>query len=272
MSKFAIPVLATFAAAVWLWAWNRFVPRPPDRLVKPGFMVRPTGSLVFFGLLLFYFVPKLLAACLLGFSPPPTKFAASPELYVVGFAAMVFSAPVVILAVLTAASAQSLPWIAVGVTTRGLRGAVAEGVRSCFEWFPLVASTNTVVRLLIPKKTAEINPVERLLLDQPSFEIALWAAAAAVIAAPIIEEMIFRGLLQTWFGFATPVLTVLCSSVIFAAIHWNAWPDPIALVLVGIMLGLAYQRTQVLLAPVVAHSCFNGVMTVVALLAGDRTG
>jgi membrane protease YdiL (CAAX protease family) len=58
---------------------------------------------------------------------------------------------------------------------------------------------------------------------------------------------------------------VYASSLLFAAVHWNAWPAPIPLFFLALFLGLAAARTQTLLAPFLLHAAFNAT-TVLALL------
>jgi membrane protease YdiL (CAAX protease family) len=89
--------------------------------------------------------------------------------------------------------------------------------------------------------------------------IAPWFVALAVVAAPIFEEFIFRGLV---FGGLRRSLglwpAVLASSAIFAIVH-----PPIAVMPVfglGVCAALAYERTGFLLAPMLVHAVYNAAM------------
>ena len=89
--------------------------------------------------------------------------------------------------------------------------------------------------------------------------IAPWLVALTVVAAPIFEEFIFRGLV---FGGLRRSLglwpAVLASSAIFAIVH-----PPIAVVPVfglGVCAALAYERTGFLLAPMLVHAVYNVAM------------
>ncbi|MFL5330595.1 MAG: CPBP family intramembrane glutamic endopeptidase [Gemmataceae bacterium] len=57
-------------------------------------------------------------------------------------------------------------------------------------------------------------------------------------------------------------------SVLFAMLHAQSWPDPIALTVLGIGLGWLAWRTQSLAAPVVCHALFN-VMSLAQLRFGS---
>jgi hypothetical protein len=72
-----------------------------------------------------------------------------------------------------------------------------------------------------------------------------------------------------WTGVA-----IILTSLIFAALHAAQWPAPIPLFLLAVGLGLVYQRTGSLLAPIVMHAVFNGFSTLmlffVALQGADK--
>ncbi|MFL6970565.1 MAG: CPBP family intramembrane glutamic endopeptidase [Xanthobacteraceae bacterium] len=87
----------------------------------------------------------------------------------------------------------------------------------------------------------------------------LWLAAVAVIAAPIFEEFVFRGLvfrgLRRSFG---PGMATLASAAIFAIVH-----PPISVIpvfIMGVGAALVYQRAGMLLAPIVLHAVYNATV------------
>lgn len=54
-------------------------------------------------------------------------------------------------------------------------------------------------------------------------------------------------------------LAVLGSSMFFAVAHSTAWPSPIPLFLLALVLARLAQRSQNLIGPIVLHACFNAV-------------
>ena len=62
-------------------------------------------------------------------------------------------------------------------------------------------------------------------------------------------------------------LPILLTSFFFAAMHLSQWPAPVAIFLLSMALGTVYQRTGSLLAAVTMHATFNGVNTLLLLLA-----
>jgi uncharacterized protein len=76
---------------------------------------------------------------------------------------------------------------------------------------------------------------------------------------PVAEEMLFRGLLYpTVKEIGYPRLAWWGSALLFAVAHANL-VALIPLIWVALALTWLYEKTDNLLAPVVAHALFNGV-------------
>ncbi len=94
---------------------------------------------------------------------------------------------------------------------------------------------------------------------------------SAVLVAPVLEEIIYRGLVQTvlvgLLGRSNRWPPVLLTSVLFALIHTGsvAWQTLPALFLLALVLGWLYERTGSLVPSILVHVGFNGVNTVLAL-------
>jgi membrane protease YdiL (CAAX protease family) len=90
--------------------------------------------------------------------------------------------------------------------------------------------------------------------DQP-----LWICLLLVLAAPLVEEFLFRGLVFQGLRRSTgPLLAILGSAALFALVH-----PPIAVIPVfglGIATAISFERSRFLLAPVVAHAVYNGLV------------
>jgi len=89
-----------------------------------------------------------------------------------------------------------------------------------------------------------------------------WAAFFAIVSvalAPIVEEFVFRGLLFPMIkqlGF--PRLAWWGTSLLFAATHTNLQAF-LPLTVLALMLTWIYDRTDNLLAPILAHGTFNAI-------------
>ena len=78
-----------------------------------------------------------------------------------------------------------------------------------------------------------------------------------IIVAPIIEEIVFRGLFyKTLKNFIPFVQASIISSLIFAIIHENILSLTI-LFLLSLYLTYIYERTNSILYPILTHSIFN---------------
>ena len=90
---------------------------------------------------------------------------------------------------------------------------------------------------------------------------------AAVVAAPLCEEIVFRGYLYAAAKrFAGPWVAGICSALVFAAAH-GSLAALLPLFVFGCVLVFIYERTGSLWAPIAVHFCFNGATVVIQLVA-----
>lgn len=90
---------------------------------------------------------------------------------------------------------------------------------------------------------------------------------AAVIAAPLCEEIVFRGYLYPVAKrFAGPWAAGICSALVFAAAHGSI-AALVPLFIFGCVLVFIYEKTGSLWAPMAVHFCFNGATVIVQLAA-----
>jgi membrane protease YdiL (CAAX protease family) len=91
-------------------------------------------------------------------------------------------------------------------------------------------------------------------------------AFAAVIAAPLCEEVVFRGyfypVLKKFGGMR---VAAFCSALVFAAAH-GSLTALLPLFIFGLVLVFLYEKTGSLWAPISAHFCFNGATVIVQFL------
>lgn len=96
---------------------------------------------------------------------------------------------------------------------------------------------------------------------------------SAVVLAPLFEEPIYRGMVQTALRQGGPFegrwAVILLATVIFVAMHITAvpWYALGSLVILSLGLGYLYERTGSLIAPILAHALFNA-LNVAAVLSG----
>jgi ABC-2 type transport system permease protein len=108
-----------------------------------------------------------------------------------------------------------------------------------FDWFPQVRDAGDLA-----------DPVT-----------VLWIGSLAVVAAPIFEEFIFRGLifggLRRSLGFGA---AAVASAAIFAIVHPPASVVPVFGL--GLAAALVYERTRMLAGPMIVHATYNAGVVV----------
>jgi membrane protease YdiL (CAAX protease family) len=150
-----------------------------------------------------------------------------------------------------------------------------------------------MVALNFALEPTEGHPLVERLVENHSLGMMAAAMFTAVVAAPLYEEAAFRLVLQGWLErveyFArrrTPVaeiegdavdedgvvrrseflyapaqtqwLPIAVSGTLFGLAHWGHGVSPVPLVLLGFILGYAYQRTHRIVPCITCHVMFNG--------------
>ena len=98
----------------------------------------------------------------------------------------------------------------------------------------------------------------------------LLLGSAVALAAPVVEELVFRGFLFTRWGRRFGVRRGLVfSALLFALLHFAL--QPLGALGLGFVAGLLYLRTRSLLVPFVAHATVNGTIFAATVLAHDSS-
>ncbi len=90
---------------------------------------------------------------------------------------------------------------------------------------------------------------------------------AAVVAAPLCEEIVFRGYLYPAAKkFSGPWIAGICSALVFAAAHGNL-AALLPLFIFGCLLVVIYEKTGSIWAPIAVHCCFNSATVITQFIA-----
>ncbi len=120
----------------------------------------------------------------------------------------------------------------------------------------------------------EPEAVEQSLLQDAgsSTAVVVTSVLAAVLLAPLVEEVVFRGVL---FQAARRRLGVaagaVLSSAVWTAVHVELYARPVALgaiFLLGLWFGWVFHRSGRLMVAVLAHATFNAINLGFALAGG----
>ncbi len=212
-------------------------------------------------------------------------------------------------AVINVAALAAVPWF-LRRTTRttwadlGLspRDCLANLQRGALAFFLVGLPVYGSMRLALAIWPRQQHPVEMMLQERIDPATALLALVSAVILAPVVEELLFRGLLMGWLQrlfdpssvaslpepFPEPTsepetrqnippprgsryLPDGITAGLFAAMHLSQWPAPLPLFLLALALGALMRRTGSLWAPIGLHAAFNAVSTL-GMLLGSAAG
>jgi membrane protease YdiL (CAAX protease family) len=109
-----------------------------------------------------------------------------------------------------------------------------------------------------------------MIKDFPQWPVRASMIILAVVIAPISEEMVFRGFIQTMLcsHLRRRWMSIMVTSGLFAIVHsdWAHWP---ALFVLAMCIGYAYEKSGSLLRPIFIHAMFNGTSVAAVLLGGQ---
>lgn len=137
-------------------------------------------------------------------------------------------------------------------------------------WMHILFAANSFVVILavlhrlaprLARELAEIAAMSHTLGSAPRPELIL----TMVVVAPVVEELLFRGVLLQNFAlrWGAP-RAVLASSAIFAALHPQ---HPLGLFVFSVLLSVLFLSTRSLAAAMLAHALTNGTLLLITHLA-----
>ncbi|MDX2080035.1 MAG: CPBP family intramembrane glutamic endopeptidase [Terrimicrobiaceae bacterium] len=131
----------------------------------------------------------------------------------------------------------------------------------------IVAAQWLAYQISGPETTPQ--PIVTFLLENPGWRERLAVAAVAIVVAPLVEELIYRGcvygICRQYVG---RIPALVFSAVVFAVIHGHA-PSLVGLFVLAVALTLLYERTGSLWAPIALHAVFNSLTIAAAILWPD---
>ncbi len=132
-------------------------------------------------------------------------------------------------------------------------------------FFVLLVGYSIVVQYFHLDMNESGHPIVPILAGSDNNNQIIVIAILAVVMAPIIEEIMFRGALYGWlrsnFSYTA---SLIISGLIFAAVHPQGPLGVFPLALIGMFLAALREWRGTLLAPMIAHACVNaGTLTLV---------
>jgi hypothetical protein len=150
----------------------------------------------------------------------------------------------------------------------GKRSWVAWGVGGYFAALPLMLIIS-ILNQQIWQGQGGSNPLLQIVLEEGDPIALSMFFITASIAAPVFEEIFFRGFLLPSLTRYMPVGGAIgLSALIFATAHLSL-SEVLPLTVLGSVLGFAYTRSRGLLAPILLHSLWNSVTMLGLFLLGS---
>ena len=129
-----------------------------------------------------------------------------------------------------------------------------------------VAATGPLILLLHWFMRAGYPPLVRFRESQIGFFAGIgfrftpMRIGVLATGAGITEELLFRGVFQTWAASQMPIaLAILLPNVLFGALHWRTTLYAVIAGIVGVYFGVLFLITGNLLAPIVAHALYDAI-------------
>jgi len=150
---------------------------------------------------------------------------------------------------------------ALGLQLRGLARPMLSGLAVFCAFLPVLVAVSygwqRVLDWLNGRALDHVQESVRLVAESQSIPLVAQLAVAAVLVAPVVEEMFFRGLLYgTLKRHVRPAFAMAAVAVLFGLIH-----PPVAaqipMCLFGGLLCYIYEKTGRLLVPIAIHLLFN---------------
>lgn len=107
-------------------------------------------------------------------------------------------------------------------------------------------------------------------VSKPSYSLfnKLFSLFVAVLIAPVVEELFFRGLMLHRFSVKWNInVAIILSSILFGILHFNF----IGITMVGFMMCIVYLKTRSLIPTMLMHSLNNLLAESLTLLAGNSS-
>jgi len=117
------------------------------------------------------------------------------------------------------------------------------------------------------------HPIQDIIANGQWWSIA-YVILMACVAAPIVEETMFRGVLYrhlrelsgSWARWGSVIFSAVFNGLIFAAIHPQGYVAIPLLTCLAINFSLAREWRDSLIAPVIMHAINNGAVTTLMLV------
>lgn len=154
---------------------------------------------------------------------------------------------------------------------------ISLGFLTWFVAFPVIVVVNTLCETInsFLFKIEEIDQVAVKFLknNTSSLPALVFALTLIIVAAPFIEEFLFRGCLQNFLRKIIGVkFSIVVTSLFFSLLHFSFsqqasnFPLLVSLFMFSLYLGFVYEKTRSLSSSIILHMTFNTISAVRIIL------
>ena len=272
-------------AVFWFLNWNYQRQHQVDRpslegnkptLIKPYMKIDGFDLMVVMGIILFFFANQVLAyydsSTELNqqvVENSENKDPSSIGLVDILFSNIIFLIVGAVIFALASFSRGRKPKHVFGLRKRSQKYIIIITMAGMFVAYISVFIGSIISNFLLstgePKKE-DLQEIVQTLMTNDDISLKIAIALSAIIFAPLIEEVIFRGYLYPVIKrFSHPIFSCVITSLLFAVIHSNL-EGLMPLFLLAIVLTIFYEISKSIWVPILMHACFNGVNTISILI------
>ena len=245
-------------------------------LIKPSMKIDGFDLIIVMGIILFFYANQVLAyfASSNDFNQQVVENSENKDPSNIGLVDIIVSNIIflivgVVIFALASFSRGRKPKHVFGLRKRSQKYIIIITIAGMFVAYIAVLIGSIISSFLLslgePKKE-NLQEIVQTLMTNDDISLKIAIALSAIIFAPLIEEIIFRGYLYPIIKrFSHPIFSCVITSLLFAVIHSNL-EGLIPLFLLAIVLTIFYEISKSIWVPILMHACFNGVNTISILI------
>ncbi len=158
-----------------------------------------------------------------------------------------------------------------GFTANDWKADIKFGLKRYFIVLPVIIFAGYVADYVLRyfDLVPEQQEILRKVLEEDSLAVLTFMVSFGVLAAPIMEELVFRGFLQSAVrNTLGKQKAILVSGLLFAIVHLDVYIF-LQIFILGLLLAYLFEKTGSLIAPITVH-IFHNSATLAIVLTFDQ--
>ncbi len=151
------------------------------------------------------------------------------------------------------------PLSCLGITLHNWGQNVVEGIKKYLLALPFLILSGFLTNYIcgVFGATPKQQEITKKIAEETSFQVLILMVVFGALIAPVIEELLFRGFLQTTlYKYLGRWKSIVISSFLFSAVHLNVYVI-LQIFILGLFLGYAFDKTRSLITTITIHAIHN---------------